>query len=81
MSRSYTVTQRSGGGRTQVEIKTDDAQAALDHFRRGLFDAGHSTDQVQRRMNVWTRTLMGGGLGYEVINTGLDGSISINITP
>lgn len=80
MTRRYAVTQRDGTGKVITEVKYHETGQALEQFRRSLRGAGHDERKVEHFLKVWTSTLMQGAQGYEVLDPGLQGSISITIT-
>ena len=78
--RRYTVTQRDGTGKVITEVRYEDPSVALSQFRRCLQGAGHDERKLLHFLRTWTCMLMQGADGFEVLDPGLNGSISIRIT-
>ena len=78
--RRYTVTQRNSDGKVATQVKYPTPDQALTQFTRSLMGAGHTEAKVEQYLKAWTYILMRGGNGYEVLDPGLNGSISITVS-
>jgi hypothetical protein len=80
MSRKYTVTQRNAEGKVITATHFEEPVEALGNFQSSLRTANHSDRTVEQHLRALTVALMKGGTGLEVLDPGLNGSISITIT-
>jgi hypothetical protein len=78
--RRYTVIQRNADMKPITTVHYKEPKVALEQFERCLHGAHHLPKKVAQHLTTWTLLLMQGAQGYEVLDPGLQGSISITIT-
>lgn len=78
-TRQYTVTQRNSAGKVITRATYARPEEAFSSFVSALADVGHDEHRLRLHHQALTVALMKGADGMEVLDPGLQGSVSIDI--